>query len=303
MLIPPNEILDNPFHYHFKAEIDIALLHQIKKLCFFCKKLEAILDKNRLTHYIAEEESSYYVESIINNHSTLIEYYYSWIIISLIGTISPSEKIIYKPITEIEKENKIEEIFKKHSIGKLSKTNTDKNQYLDKCKNVFLEAFSFIFIGKNHELYVLNNYLKHNRMTFNYAPKTVYKEKSISVPFLYIHDKSKSLLQESIIKELFNTDPKTTTGSRNQFREIINEKSQKLHEMGNIKIIKINDIEYVQCSSFSGITIESILKIVYSLINNIFSIQKKYQKGEITLMQKIEKIEMLIKERKPKTLA
>ncbi|MBN7764361.1 hypothetical protein [Pectobacterium brasiliense] len=303
MLIPPNEILDNHFHYHFKAETEIALLHQIKKLCFFCKKLETILDKNRLTHYIAEEECSYYVESIINNHSTLIEYYYSWIIISLIGTISPSEKIIYKPIKEIEKEKQIEQIFKKHSIGVLVKTNTDEKQYLDKCKNLFLEAFSFIFIGKNHEIYVLNNYLKHNRMPFDYAPKTVYEENPISVPFLYIHDECKSLLQESIIKELFNTDPKTTTDSRNQFREIINEKSQKLHEMGNIKIIKINDIEYVQCRSFSGITIESILKTVYSLINDIFSIQKKYQKGEITLMQKIEKIEILIKERKPKTLS
>ena len=224
MLIPPIEILEDELHFQFKAEIDIALKYQIDKTIFFCKSLEETLDKVRNTHYLSEAESSYYLDSIIHNHSMLIEYYYSWIILSLIGTLENSAKIIYRPIRKEDIESKLKKIFKKHSIGVLRESKNDPKEYYDKCKHVFMDAFQILLISENHELYVLNNYLKHNRMSFGYAP-------------------------------------------------IIRKADQR------------------------------ILETVYALIMDIIKIQRKYQKEDLSLMNHLDKIEKLVLQRAPKTLA
>lgn len=304
MIIPPNEILNDALHYHFKAEADIALDYQINKTVFFCKKLEGLLDKPRKTHYLSEIESSYYLDSIINNHSTLIEYYYSWIILSLIGTSESEVKTIYRPIKEEDIDKEIIKIFKVHSIGTLKKTKGNQEEYYEKCRNVFKDAFEFLLVGECHELYVLNNYLKHNRMPFGYAPIIKINDDLISAPFLYIHNESSILLQDSIIKGIFRSeDKKPENNHQSYFNEVIERNQEYIANIGGIKAIKVKKIEYVQSNSFSGILLESILSTTYDLIRNIIRVQRNYDKGNMTLISKLDKIEKLIMERTPKTLS
>ncbi|EFH2748663.1 TPA: hypothetical protein ACGQGH_004526 [Escherichia coli] len=304
MIIPPNEILNDALHYHFKAEANIALEYQINKTVFFCKKLEELLDKPRETHYLSEIESSYYLDSIINNHSTLIEYYYAWIILSLIGTSESAVKTIYRPIKEKDIDEEIVKIFKAHSIGVLKKTNGNHEKYYEKCRNTFKDAFEFLLVGECHELYVLNNYLKHNRMPFGYAPITKVKGELISAPFLYIHNESSILLQNSIIKGIFKSEhEKPVNNHQRYFNEIIERNQEEIANIGAIKVFKVNKLEYVHSNSFSGILLESILSTAYDLIKNIIRVQRNYDKGNITLMSKLDKIEKMIMEREPKTLS
>jgi len=304
MIIPPREILDNQLHYLFRAEADKALDYQINKTIFFCKKLEVILDKPRKTHYFSEIESSFYLDSIINNHSMLIEYYYSWIILSLIGTSKSEVKTIYRPIKENDLDKEIIKIFKTHSLGVLYKTKIDPLEYHEKCRSIFIDAIKFILVGDSHELYVLNNYLKHNRMPFGYAPIIKLKDELISAPFLYINKESSIHLQNSIIKGIFKLEnEKQNNNHQLYFNDVIRTNQEEIVKIGGIKIIKVRKIEYVQSDTFSGILVESVLLTTYNLIKNIIRIQKKYNKGESTLILKLDKIEKLVMERVPKTLS
>ncbi|TOQ49612.1 hypothetical protein CGG93_25480, partial [Vibrio parahaemolyticus] len=74
------------------VEAELSLKYQLSKIVFFCKQLEDLLDMERNTFYIKNEEYQFYLDSVINNYSILIEYYHSWVILSAIGTIHTENK-------------------------------------------------------------------------------------------------------------------------------------------------------------------------------------------------------------------
>ena len=63
---------------------------------------------------------------------------------------------------------------------------------------------SFFFIGKNHEVFVLNNYIKHNRMMRGYAPQAILENEKFSFAYLYIDNNCANLLNRSLLRYLSN---------------------------------------------------------------------------------------------------
>lgn len=103
MILPINEISDNPLHPYFKTEAGLSLKYQLKKMIFICKQVETLLEKQQKSqyHYFTSDEPQYTINALINNYSQLIEYYFSWIIFVHIGTIKHI-KVEYKAIENDE---------------------------------------------------------------------------------------------------------------------------------------------------------------------------------------------------------
>ncbi|MCS4309585.1 hypothetical protein M2404_003962 [Rheinheimera pacifica] len=307
MILPPREILNNDTHYYFKTEANLSLEHQLKKIIFICKKLEVLLDEQEQSPYwyLAKPEDLYLVESLISNYSILIEYYYSWIIFSFIGTVKHS-KSTYKPIQRCESEinNAISKIFEEHSIGTLKIRNID--GYKEICREAFLDAFDFLFVGKFHEIYVINNFLKHNRILGSYAPKAMHNGEKISIPYIYIRKPSSLLLNKSVMKCFFDykldSGAKIISESNDYYINLFNESSQKIGMLGGVDIFTVNGIDYIVSEDSVGLPIESMLKVTYDLCSNIIEKKIKVNVGAVTLINSLEHLVKTIREREPKTL-
>ncbi|HDO1325404.1 TPA: hypothetical protein P2R04_002385 [Aeromonas veronii] len=307
MILHPKEILDNNNHYQFKAEANASLEYQLEKLIFICEKMGNLLDAQEKSHfnYFTDKECQYAIDSIIHNYSILIEYYYSWVIYSHIGTIK-HKKLTYKPIKNIDDEinSRIDAVFEEHCVGVLEKSID--NGYYAQCKDAFIDAFSFLFIGKFHEVYVLNNFSKHNRILSTYAPKVQLNNGVMSVPFVHITKPTDSLLGNSILKCFFEyeiTDSeKIEKDNENYFVKLFNSNSKYVCDIGNIMVYDVNGIEYVTSSDFSGILVESILDVTIELCSTIIDKVVKYEPESISRNKNLNNLKSKASSRIPKTM-
>ncbi|WP_039918754.1 hypothetical protein [Cellvibrio mixtus] len=283
MILPLQEIQNPELHYSSRADLGLSLEYQLGKILFICKKIESFLYKQKrsLYFYSTDCEDDYLIDSLVNNYSSLIEYYYSWVIFSYIGTIE-HKKTTYTPIknidSEIEKE--INRIFKYHSIGVLKKS-TD-SEYTDKCKKAFIKSFEFLFVGRFHEMYVLNNFLKHNRILSSYAPKFLFNGKSVCLPYVYINKHSSALLNASVFKVIFdlelNSGANVIVEPDSYYVDLFN-KGKLIATIGNQKLFRVNEVDYLVSSSYVGITVESMVDVTYDLCLKIISIMTELKLG------------------------
>lgn len=307
MLLPYKEILDNNEHYQFKCEADRSLEYQLEKLIFLSGKLGGFLDAQERSnfHYFTDIEHEYAIDSIIHNYSILIEYYYSWIIYSYIGTIK-HKQLTYKPIKNIDEEinSRITAVFKEHCVGVLKKSNND--AYYAQCKDAFVDAFGFLFIGKFHEIYVLNNFSKHNRIFSAYSPKVKVNDHRASVPFVFISKPTDTLLGKSILKCFFDheitSDVKIEKNNGDYFVDLFNSNSKHVCNIGNLIVYDVNGIEYVTSSSFSGILVESILDVALELCLTIIDKVVEYDPGYTSRNDKLNILKSKASSRCPKTM-
>ena len=149
--------------YEIVLAIESSLKYQIQKIRDLCKKVEFELDEPRKSWYINSTDFEHNVDFLINSFSVLIEYYHSWVIQQRIGLSKPDIKIEYKAI---EKNNNdlVDTVLEKYKVGKTDRPELYDFDLYEKCKMRYLSDMSFFFIGKNHEVFVLNNYIKHNSM-------------------------------------------------------------------------------------------------------------------------------------------
>lgn len=146
-----------------KIGYEISLEYQLGKVMWcaenFFEKFIADRDINDL-----EDETYFHLDALINGAVTLIEYYYSNVIYSLMGTILEApKKIEFRAFSKSNYASKKAEIFKKYKIGELTRgDDSDTEKYRKQCEEQFDSYLDFILKGKYELLFELNNHIKHN---------------------------------------------------------------------------------------------------------------------------------------------
>lgn len=249
--------------YDIVCNIELSLTYQIKKIRDLCVKIEFELDKPRDTWYINSTDFEHNVDFLINSFSVLIEYYHSWVIQQRIGLSKPDIKINYEAI---EKGNydSVHKVLKKYGIGKTDRPELYDFDLYEKCKSRYLSDMSFFFIGKNHEVFVLNNYIKHNNMMRGYAPRIKVEDEKFSFAYVYIDDIHTKLLNRSLLKHLsnHNLDEIKDSFHDEYYKNYVIENNYNLYPIKGSDIIVINGLEYVKSSNSIGLTIESLLESI-----------------------------------------
>mgnify|MGYP006316015675 FL=1 len=249
--------------YEIVYAIESSLKYQIKKTRDLCEKVELELDKPRNTWYINSTDFEYNVDFLINSFSVLIEYYHSWVIQKRIGLSKPDIKIHYKAIEKGDYDS-VDRVLKKYRVGKTDKSELYDFDLYEKCKSRYLSDMSFFFIGKNHEVFVLNNYIKHNRMMRGYAPRAILENEKFSFAYLYIDNNCANLLNRSLLRYLsnHNLDEIKNSFDDKYYNNYVIESSDESYSLLNLDIIVINGLEYVKSNDFIGLTIESLLESI-----------------------------------------
>ena len=249
--------------YEIVYAIESSLKYQIKKTRDLCEKVELELDKPRNTWYINSTDFEYNVDFLINSFSVLIEYYHSWVIQKRIGLSKPDIKIDYKAIEKGDYDS-VDRVLKKYRVGKTDKSELYDFDLYEKCKSRYLSDMSFFFIGKNHEVFVLNNYIKHNRMMRGYAPRAILENEKFSFAYLYIDNNCANLLNRSLLRYLsnHNLDEIKNSFDDKYYNNYVIESSDESYSLLNLDIIVINGLEYVKSSNSIGLTIESLLESI-----------------------------------------
>ena len=249
--------------YEIVYAIESSLKYQIKKTRDLCEKVELELDKPRNTWYINSTDFEYNVDFLINSFSVLIEYYHSWVIQKRIGLSKPDIKIDYKAIEKGDYDS-VDRVLKKYRVGKTDKSELYDFDLYEKCKSRYLSDMSFFFIGKNHEVFVLNNYIKHNRMMRGYAPRAILENEKFSFAYLYIDNNCANLLNRSLLRYLsnHNLDEIKNSFDDKYYNNYVIESSDESYSLLNLDIIVINGLEYVKSNDSIGLTIESLLESI-----------------------------------------
>ncbi|WP_312593945.1 hypothetical protein [Comamonas terrigena] len=307
MILPPNEIINDPEHSQIKENSKISLDYQIEKVLYLINEVENGLDKQAqsLYWYIKDKTTLYNVDSLIHNLSILIEYYHAWVVFSYIGTIT-HKKTSYSALKNDDNLNSaIEKLFKENSIGILKITKDENNEYYEKCKKAFLHAYKFLFVGRFHEIFALNNYLKHNRIAMGYAPKVSFNDAPLTLPYLYIEKPNDRLFNASVTKRLFEHDCKNEiiNDDNDYYIKIINNTKVFLCSLGAYNIYNINGVEYIKSSTQVGILMESIVEIAHELFKNIVTVVKESAPGATSDNQVLDQFLNELNKRPPKILS
>lgn len=245
------------------SNVNLSLEYQIKKIRDLCEKIEFELDKPRKTWYINSTDFEYNVDFLINSFSVLIEYYHSWVIQQRIGLSEPNIKINYNAIKKGDYDS-ADKVLKKYRVGRTDRPDLYDFDLYEKCKFRYLSDMSFFFIGKNHEIFVLNNYIKHNHMMRSYAPLSILGNKKFSFPYLYIDDYRGNLLNQSLLRYLLNhtLDEIKDSLDDEYYKNYVIESSAESYSLGGLHIIVINGLEYIKSSGSIGLSIESLLESI-----------------------------------------
>ncbi len=303
MLIPLSEISGDD-HYVFRASYEHSLEYQLKKILHLTKKVEKGLDDQAsgLFWYFKDNSFSYDLDALIHNLSILIEYYHGWVVFSHIGTISHG-KTKYVPLKNDETLSvEIDKVLKFNSIGVLSSPQKYRGDYYGDCKKAFLNAYEFLFVGRFHEVYVLNNYLKHNAVVMSYAPKAIVAGHEISIPYIYIGKPNDRLLNPSVFKSLI--DYKLDDDAIDDYYvNIINASSRPVCMVGGYKVYNISGLDYLKGNSHVGLSLESIVEMAHELVSNIARVFIESSKSNPALGVALNRLVDEITIRSPKTLS
>lgn len=249
--------------FEIVSNVNASLEYQLKKIKKISVLIETELDKPRDTWYIKSIDFDYNIDFLINGFSTLIEYYHTWVLQQCIGLIEPECKISYKAI---DKNNikAIEKLMKKYKVGITNYPELYSFNFYEKCKSKYVSAMTPFFIGKNHEIFVLNNYIKHNHMTRNYAPLSSLENENFSFPYLYIDGNQGHLLNRSLFRHLLDLSvDDVISGFDLEFNGDYESNSEVFpYKMGGLDIVVINGLEYVKLGTSIGISIESMLETI-----------------------------------------
>ncbi|WP_418181366.1 hypothetical protein ACNSOL_11745 (plasmid) [Aliarcobacter lanthieri] len=255
-------LIENMDDIVYKAEA--SLNYQIRKILDLCKKVKFELDKPRKTNYMNSTDFEYNVDFLINSFSVLIEYYHSWVIQQRIGLFNPDIKIDYKASNY----DFVDDVLKGYNVGKTDRPELYDFDLYEKCKSRYLSDMSFFFKGKNHEIFVLNNYIKHNNMMRGYAPRVRLENIEFSFAYIYIDKNSSKLLNHSLLKYLLNNNIDDIKDIYNlaydeYYKNYVKESNKEFYPTNAfLDIIIVNGLEYVKYSNCIGLSIESILESI-----------------------------------------
>lgn len=306
MILSPIERINIENTYEIVSNVNLSLEYQIKKIKRISEVIETELDKPRDTWYMNSIDFDYNIDFLINGFSTLIEYYHTWVLQQYIGLIKPGCKISYKAIGKDDVEL-IEKFMKKYNVGITNCPDLYSFNFYEQCKSKYISAMSQFFIGKNHEIFVLNNYIKHNHMMRSYAPLSILDNEHFSFPYLYIDNNRGHLLNRSLFSHLLDLSvDDVINGFDSEFYGSHVSSEVTAYKMGGLDIVVINGLEYVKGGRTIGISIESMLETIkYACVGILDVMLEEQRYSGITAGTEIDLFTMLkssFMERKAKTL-
>lgn len=258
-----------------KTFYEISLEYQLSKLIFFRDQFVSILNRPRNTNYV-EDDCRYYHDIIINNAATLAEYYLPYVIYSIIGTILPEPLAprfdgFRKNIDRTSYDEAKLEIFKRYKIGILLKSREDyKEEYRERCHNTFDSSMKFLIDGSYDIIYILNNYIKHNSMNFDYAPLSrTSSGKLKSNLFLRFTADQQFMLGDSILKNLISYSYDNIIDNDSKKLILDGAELTRIGNLGYIILLENNNILYTKGNSSAGVTSESLLNLINKLMIKI----------------------------------
>ncbi|MCU8005729.1 hypothetical protein [Shewanella sp. SM96] len=304
MILSPIERNNIENTYEIVSNVNLSLECQIKKIKILSEVIETELDKPRDTWYVNSIDHN--IDFLINGFSTLIEYYHTWVLQKYIGLIKPDCKISYKAIGKDDVEL-IGKLMEKYNVGITNCPDLYSFNFYEKCKSKYISAMSQFFIGKNHEIFVLNNYIKHNHMMRSYAPLSILDNEHFSFPYLYIDNNRGHLLNRSLFRHLIDLSvDDVINGFDYEFYGSYVSSDVTAYKMGGLDIIVINGLEYVKGGRTIGISIESMLETIkYACVGILDVMLEERRYSGITAGTEIDLFTMLkssFMERKAKTL-
>ncbi len=193
-----------------KIGYEISLEYQLVKVMWcaenFFEKFIADRDINDL-----EDETYFHLDALINGAVTLIEYYYSNVIYSLMGTtLEAPKKIDFRAFSKSNYAIKKAEIFKKYKIGELTRgDDSDNEKYRKQCEEQFDSYLDFILNGKYDLLFEINNHIKHNGRLNGFWLKRLFPGNHfIKYHSINFDNDFSFLLKNKTIKKLLSIDYK-----------------------------------------------------------------------------------------------
>ncbi|EJG1806126.1 TPA: hypothetical protein ACN32H_004592 [Vibrio parahaemolyticus] len=307
MILSPRERHNIKYTYEVVASVNLSLQYQIEKIKHICERVETELDNPRNTWYINSVDFDYNIDFLINGFSTLIEYYHAWVIQQYIGLINPELKISYKAIKKNDIKS-IEKLMKDYKIGVTKFPEFYRFNFYDECKSKYISAMEPFFIGKNHEIFVLNNYIKHNHMMRSYAPLSSLGKDDFSFPYLYIDEDRGHLLNNSLLSHLLKLPVEEVSNGvgSEYYNDYVSNSEVQTYKMGCSDIIVINRLEYFKSSSSIGLSIESILETIKHACVDILNVmlEEKGNSGIVggTDIDKFSSLKQSFMNRKAKTI-
>ncbi|MDY4377395.1 hypothetical protein SOV92_06000 [Pectobacterium brasiliense] len=271
-----------------KVDYELSLEYQLEKVIWCVEKFSKRLRDDRHPNDL-ENETYFLFDTLINNVSTLAEYYFSNVVYSLIGTIlDKPKKIEFRGLDNSNYIDKKKDIFKKFKIGELTKgTDVEKKEYLNRCNECFDRYLEFIISGRYDILHEINNHIKHNvRLRGFWLKPGSSKDDFIKYHFLRFTKDHEFLFKDKIIKSLLSID--YDEASQDNFELIFkNGKYNSVKKHGRFIFFANDDVVYVRGPSGAGLTSNSIVKKSYQLCLEIIKTLISSKTGYITELEKL----------------
>jgi hypothetical protein len=264
MILNRKERLSIKNTYEIVTTVDLSLQYQLSKVKSIVEEIEIELDKSRDKYYIESTRFEYNIDFVINSFSVLIEYYHTWVIQKLIGLTNPNVRLSYKAIRKGD-EKTINEILRRYSVGETSRHELYEFNFYEKSKSKYISAMRFLFVGKYHEIFVLNNYIKHNHMMRGYAPLSILEKNKFSFPYIYIDCNQNNFLNKSLLRCVMNDPSRDFINNIDDeyYKGYVNENyPPHYYTLGGVDIVEVNGLEYVISRNSVGLSIESVLETI-----------------------------------------
>lgn len=291
MILPVSEALRSDTHSHYKAAAEASLEYQIGKVEWYLDRVGECLDQQQSSpfSYSIDSRSQFYFDGLIGAMSPLTEYYHAWVVFSRIGTTRHG-KVIYKPIKDDSGRNAaIDRMLKSCSVGVTSDEFESSEIILKESREEYVRACEFLWTGRFNELYVVNNYLKHNSMLFDYAPRIDTMRGVTAVPYIYVERPFDSMINESVFKYLFDNEVGVDVVPQDgdYFGRLIAGNVKEVIRRGGFRLCEIDGIEYLKVRNSVGLTIESIYRVARDQLDRVIDEYLSTEGGNITLTDRL----------------
>ena len=271
-----------------KVGYEISLEYQLAKVMLCAEKFMEKFHKDQHVNDL-EDETYYLFDTLINSATTLIEYYFSNVIYSLIGTvIEAPKKVEFRAFNKSNYINRKAEIFKEYKIGEL--INGDviaQKKHTEQCEQKFDLYLNFIINERYDLFFEINNYLKHNGRLRGFWLKKIFPEIDfIKHHFIRFEIENAFLLKNKAIKKLLDIDfGDFNPANLDEF--FVGEPYKILGHHGGSIYVSSDDWVYVKGSQSVGITSLSVVIKVYQLCLEVINHLIPSKPGEITTLIKL----------------
>lgn len=287
MFLPDNEQKTNTTGA--KVGFEISLEYQLAKLLWCSETFESNFYKDRDVNDL-EDHTYFTLDNLINNAATLIEYYYSNVIYSLIGTaLEAPKKIEFRSFDKNNYLVRKAKIFKEFKIGELTHSDDDaRKKHAAYCNRQFDIYLDFILNGKYDLLFEINNYVKHNGRLYGFWLKRLSQRSDFyKYHFINFEEQHSFLLKNNTIRKLLLLD-------YDEFEEkgVSNYLNKKSYELlgrhGTFIYFKEEDWVFVKGLKRVGITTLSLITKIHQLSLDILNHLITSKPGQTSVIKKLE---------------